>query len=496
VIAAALIAPPSAALLGALVSINVTALDAGLQVDLMVAWERAAAWVAACQLPVVAVVGDVALAAATETMKGLKYSVEMPFRASHAEIGCALRLSERGGEHRLTMAQMICIELPDVQTALLHGDISYRHAVAIAEACQQLEDPANRTWIAAQVLPKARHQTVSELRRRLRRLVIAANPKTAADRHAEAVAARKVEWWAGQDGMGELRLIAAAADVKAVFNTIDAAARLLPKKTADGARIPIDARRADAMIAVIAGTSGGTNFPTATGTVTGTPVGTVVRRPAADIQVTMDLATVLGLADNPAELAGYGPIPASAARALAADGKWRRLICDPLTGGLIDLGTTVYRPNAELDRFIRSRDTRCIFSNCNQPAHRCEIDHTTPYRPGDPATGTDRCNLGCLCEYHHDLKHDAGWQLHRHPDDHTVTWTSTTGHHYPTEHHDYRSTRAPALQPEPETWFDPGEAPDHLDLERCDNVDQQIARDRLDALYRARGRRARERRAS
>jgi hypothetical protein len=119
----------------------------------------------------------------------------------------------------------------------------------------------------------------------------------------------------------------------------------------------------------------------------------------------MDLATVLGLADNPAELAGYGPIPASAARALAADEKWRRLICDPLTGALIDLGTTVYRPNAELERYRRSRDARCSFPSCHQPAHRCEVDHTNPYRPGQPATGTDRCNLGCLCEYRHDLKH-------------------------------------------------------------------------------------------
>jgi hypothetical protein len=95
-----------------------------------------------------------------------------------------------------------------------------------------------------------------------------------------------------------------------------------------------------------------------------------------------------------------------------------------------------------MERFIKSRDVRCTFSNCQQPAHRCEIDHTKAYRPGNPATGTDRCNLGCLCEYHHDLKHHAGWQLYRDPDDHTATWTSPTGHHYPAKHHDYRSSVA------------------------------------------------------
>jgi hypothetical protein len=165
VIAAALIAPPSAELIAALDDIDVSTLDAGLQVDLMVVWERVAAWVAARQLPIVAVVGDVAYASAVEAMKASGYSLEMPFRASHAEIGCALRLSEQGGQTRLAMARMIAVELPAVQRALLLGDISYRHAVAIADTAQQIDVPADRTWIAATVLPKARHQTVPELRR-------------------------------------------------------------------------------------------------------------------------------------------------------------------------------------------------------------------------------------------------------------------------------------------------------------------------------------------
>jgi hypothetical protein len=64
VLAAALIAPPSAELIVALDQIDVRILDAGLQVDLMVAWERCSAWVLARQLPVIAVVGDTAFAAA------------------------------------------------------------------------------------------------------------------------------------------------------------------------------------------------------------------------------------------------------------------------------------------------------------------------------------------------------------------------------------------------------------------------------------------------
>ena len=151
----------------------------------------------------IAVVGEVALASATNAMKGRSYSMDMPFRASHAEIGCALRLAERGGQLRLEMAQLIAIDLPSVHTALLAGDISYRHAVAIAETAQEIDDAADQRWVAAKVLPKARHQTVPELRRCLRRAQLAVDPKTSKQRHAKAKSERKLDWFALPDGMAE-----------------------------------------------------------------------------------------------------------------------------------------------------------------------------------------------------------------------------------------------------------------------------------------------------
>ena len=61
------------------------------------------------------------------------------------------------------------------------------------------------------------------------------------------------------------------------------------------------------------------------------------RRPVT-VSLTIDLPTLLGLANNPGELQGYGAIPASVARTLAADGKWRRFITDPTSGELLDCG--------------------------------------------------------------------------------------------------------------------------------------------------------------
>lgn len=54
-------------------------------------------------------------------------------------------------------------------------------------------------------------------------------------------------------------------------------------------------------------------------------VGGAAHRPPSrtEVRVTVALSTLLGLDDAPADLAGYGPITAEAARALARDGTWR-----------------------------------------------------------------------------------------------------------------------------------------------------------------------------
>ena len=57
----------------------------------------------------------------------------------------------------------------------------------------------------------------------------------------------------------------------------------------------------------------------------------VVRGKVA-VQVVIDLPALLGLAEHPAELVGYGPLPAPVARALARDATWTRLVTEPVTG--------------------------------------------------------------------------------------------------------------------------------------------------------------------
>jgi 5-methylcytosine-specific restriction endonuclease McrA len=113
------------------------------------------------------------------------------------------------------------------------------------------------------------------------------------------------------------------------------------------------------------------------------------------------VSTLVGLDDNPAELVGYGPIPAKVGRALAADAQWRRVLTDPRTGTVLDLGHRRV-PTPALARLVRHQQARCLFPGCGMPATRTDIDHTVAYTDGG-CTALD--NLGLLCRHHHLAKH-------------------------------------------------------------------------------------------
>ena len=112
-------------------------------------------------------------------------------------------------------------------------------------------------------------------------------------------------------------------------------------------------------------------------------------------------------------------VPAMTAWALAAGGTWKRLVTDPVSGVVIDVGRTRYRPPAGLADLVRARDRVCVFPTCQTPAERCDIDHLNAWSQGG-TTSLD--NLVVLCEAHHRLKHTPGWALTKDQTTGVLSW--------------------------------------------------------------------------
>ncbi|MBD3941794.1 DUF222 domain-containing protein [Microbacterium sp. NEAU-LLC] len=154
-------------------------------------------------------------------------------------------------------------------------------------------------------------------------------------------------------------------------------------------------------------------------------VGDTLAAIRAQVQITIPVLTAAGVGDEPALLAGYGPIDAETARRLAADAPgWDRVMYHPYSG--LPLAVDRYRPTAHLQRFLRARDERCRFPGCTRSPIRCDIDHTHDHAKGGR---TEDGNLAHFCPRHHTLKHASAWRV-RQRGNGVLEWTSPTGRRY------------------------------------------------------------------
>lgn len=136
--------------------------------------------------------------------------------------------------------------------------------------------------------------------------------------------------------------------------------------------------------------------------------------PAARIDVRVNLTTLLGLRDDPAELVGHGWLSADLAReiALRTDSVWHRIVHDPVTGTLLERTTHTYGPTESMRADVQARDLTCRVPGCDRRSELCDLDHSTPW----PAGPTSPDNLVALCRHHHQLKTSDRWLHELRPD--------------------------------------------------------------------------------
>ena len=441
--------PAGIAVLQELVTIDPFDLDESGRIDYLSALERQAGWLQALMQNAIVAVAGAKASRSDDIFTGID-------DAEREDVALALRLSGGSAQQRIDVARTITQHLPSTAAALATGEISLGHANAIAKESAEIIRAGATSEQILEVeriaLAHAEFHTPNQVASQMKATIAKLAPIEFEEAVAVASERRSVDCYPQADGMAQIVALLPAADAQVVMLAIDKLARLNKEHAIEeqnlrerqmsrftsGAKVGsiadhidreaiaiarrIDAFRADALTQLannyLASSAG-------EGLAHGRPV---------TLNLTVDLATLLGLAENPGNLKGYGPIPASVARGLAADAKWRKFVTDPVTGELLDVGRNTYEPPQALKDFLTARDQICRFPHCRQPARVADIDHVKPWDQGGE---TSQENMGMLCRRHHRMKTHGDWKLKSYPDG-SCEWESPAGKKYfvPSRHMD------------------------------------------------------------
>ena len=383
---------------------------------------------------------------------------DIPMRSMAAQIGAALRVSDRTVQRHLSDAIVLTTRFSATHAALAAGRISVAHARVVVEHGQPIEEDDARAAYEAAVLEIARRETPGRLRPAARLLAARLHPVPLGERHAEAAKRRSVWVRDLEDGMAELIATLPAHLAHGIRDRLDRyargtidARRSTPRSTLRsrdaGGELPdgmlldepavcdrrgIDEIRADVFADLLL-----TGHATPEVSNASIPEGEAI---VAHVQLTVPVLTVLGADATPAELTGHAPVDTATALRLAASAPgWDRVLTHPVTGTV--LAVDRYRPSDQLKRALRVRDEHCRFPGCRIPVRRCDIDHTTAREHDGP---TELGNLAHLCRRHHTLKHHSAWRV-RQTADGFLHWTSPTGRPHPD-----RPARTLVFTPDPD----------------------------------------------
>ena len=395
--------------LGELIKINPLALSSSGRIDYLSALDRQESWMCALkQEALVAIAGEYA-----DEDGGIFGCVDDEERE---DVATALRLSPTTAQSRIDVARVLVGHLPNTISALSTGEISVAHATVIArETATAIRNGLSEESIfrvEQTALAHAEFHTPGQVASKVKTTIAKLAPEEFEEVADRARDARRVSCYPEADGMATVIAILPAEDAQTVMKSIEAF--ILKRNSEDAPEWSIlsaDMKRADALAYI------------ASQALSSLADEVQPHRRPITISVAIDLQTLMGLAENPGQLAGYGAIPASVARRLAADGNWQRFISDPRTGNLLDFGREKYTPPQELIDYLLARDRICRFPGCRRTGQSSDIDHAQSWETGGE---TNPANLGLLCRRHHRMKTHGGWSLESNPDG-SCLWKSPQG---------------------------------------------------------------------
>jgi hypothetical protein len=402
-------AKPGYITLGELIAINPRSLSSAGRIDYLSALDRQESWICALkQEALVAIAGEFA-----DEDGGIFGCVDDEERE---DVATALRLSPTTAQNRIDVARVLVGHLPNTISALAIGEISVAHATVIARetatAIKNGLSPESVFRVEQTALAHAEFHTPGQVASKVKTTIAKLAPEEFEEIVDRARDSRRVTCYSEADGMATVIAILPAEDAQTVMKSIEA--YIVKRDGEDAAEwliLSADMKRADALTAI------------ASQALASIANDVQPHRRPITISVAIDLPTLLGLAENPGQLAGYGAIPASVARRLAADGNWQRFVSDPTTGNLLDFGREKYTPPQELVDYLLARDRICRFPGCRRAGQSSDIDHAQSWETGGE---TNPANLGLLCRRHHRMKTHGGWSLESNPDG-SCLWKSPNG---------------------------------------------------------------------
>ena len=402
-------AKPGYKVLGELIEINPRSLSSSGRIDYLSALDRQESWICALkQEALVAIAGEYA-----DEDGGIFGCVDDEERE---DVATALRLSPTTAQNRIDVARVLVGHLPNTISALSTGEISVAHATVIArETATAIRNGLSEESIfrvEQTALAHAEFHTPGQVASKVKTTIAKLAPEEFEEIVDRARDSRRVSCYPEADGMATVIAILPAEDAQTVMKSIEA---FILKRNSEDAPdwsiLSADMKRADALTYI------------ASQALSSLADEVQPHRRPITISVAIDLPTLLGLAENPGQLAGYGAIPASVARRLAADGNWQRFVSDPTTGNLLDFGREKYTPPQELVDYLLARDRVCRFPGCRRTGQSSDIDHAQSWETGGE---TNPANLGLLCRRHHRMKTHGGWSLESNPDG-SCLWKSPKG---------------------------------------------------------------------
>ncbi|MEU3765477.1 DUF222 domain-containing protein [Amycolatopsis keratiniphila] len=339
-------------------------------------------------------------------------------RSVAQEVALALSVTDNHAGAMVAAADALTTRLPRTLHLMDEGKLAGFSAMKVASATVWLSDEDARA-VDALLEGRIAKKNPDQVRKAANHAANTIDPDGAGKRAEQHREGRRLTMRHGETGVASIEVEDGPVEkVAAAYQRIDREARAL---RGAGETRTLEQLRADVALDLLLGGQGGVSE-------------------RSEVFLYMDLFTYLGLNDDPAELAGHGTIPAALARHIASGENTllRRIITDPLSGQVLDLGRDRYRPTAGLAEFVRVRDRECRRPGCHRPAQACDLDHAVPWQHGGHTADTE---LVDLCRRDHRLKDEPGWTYHLDPDG-TLTITTPTG-----QRHD--STPPPLHEPRP-----------------------------------------------